>query len=525
MRFLVAATLLLLTAFPAAAQTFAGAMSGSWWDPSRAGEGQYIAFETVGGRNVAYLAYFTYTPEGRATWQVGSVDFAAGATAIAIPLVTGSGARFGADFRAADVRTASAGTAELEFVSCTELRLRHSAMAGVVLNLARLVGPLAGAGCGDTPAAARSLTGVVSGSWWAAARGGEGQFIKFETVGARNVVSIAYFTYAADGSPTWLVGNADLAIGARSVTVPLVTGSGARFGTAFRAGDVQVAPAGAITLTFESCARLRLAYAGAQSFAIDLTRLVGPLAGLPCSDAPAEPEPLAEEERSATIASAHASFSYDLGIYFPPGYNAASGNHPVIYTADREFLFRSVVDIVRRLGFNAIVVSVGYGNGDRRWVDYTFPGAESYYRFVTRELMPLIETRYRVDRTRRTYVGYSLSGSFAGIAMLLDDPSGRKFGSFISIDGSFWYQTSEINQLEQALANGARNLPVAIFLAGAANAPSVQAFANRVDARGYQGLRMRYQGYAETHAGVVNPGLTDGLLHVFRNAPQEASHD
>src|SRR5690242_10434790 len=68
MRLLVAAALLLLTALPAAAQGFVGAMSGSWWDPSRGGEGQYIAFETVGGRNVAYLAYFTYNAEGRATW-------------------------------------------------------------------------------------------------------------------------------------------------------------------------------------------------------------------------------------------------------------------------------------------------------------------------------------------------------------------------------------------------------------------------------------------------------------------------
>jgi predicted alpha/beta superfamily hydrolase len=515
MRAFLAAALLLLAAFPAAAQTFAGAMSGSWWDPSRGGEGQYISFETVAGRNVAYLAYFTYTAEGRATWHVGSADFAAGATSISVPLITGSGARFGADFRAADVRVASAGTAELEFVSCTQLRMRHSAMAGEVLNLARLVGPLAGAGCGDTPPVARALTGVVSGSWWSAARGGEGQFIKFETVGVRNVVSVAYFTYTADGNATWLVGNADLAIGARSVTVPLITGSGARFGSAFRAADVIVANAGAVTLTFASCASLGLAYSGSQSFALDLTRLVGPLAGLPCNDAPAQPEPLGDEERSTPIASAHAGFNYDLGIYFPPGYSATSGNHPVIYTADREFLFRPIVDNVRRHGLNAIVVAVGNGGADRRWVDYTFPTAANYYRFLTRELMPAIETRYRVDRTRRTYVGYSLSGSFAGIAMLLDDPAGRKFGSFISVDGSFWYQTAEINQLEQALANGTRNLPVALFFAGASNASSIQTFSNRLADRSYQGLRMRYQGYAESHAGVVSPGLTDGLIYVF----------
>jgi predicted alpha/beta superfamily hydrolase len=49
------------------------------------------------------------------------------------------------------------------------------------------------------------------------------------------------------------------------------------------------------------------------------------------------------------------------------------------------------------------------------------PGWTGYFRFLKLELMPFIETQYRVDRTRRMYAGYSLSGSFAGVAMLMDD--------------------------------------------------------------------------------------------------------
>jgi hypothetical protein len=71
MRFVVAAVLFFASgALPAIAQTFTGAMSGSWWDASRGGEGQLITFESVGTRNVVYLAYFTYTADGRATWHV-----------------------------------------------------------------------------------------------------------------------------------------------------------------------------------------------------------------------------------------------------------------------------------------------------------------------------------------------------------------------------------------------------------------------------------------------------------------------
>jgi hypothetical protein len=47
-------------------------MSGSWWDASRSGEGQFITFESTGTRRVVYLAYFTYIPDGRATRHVGN---------------------------------------------------------------------------------------------------------------------------------------------------------------------------------------------------------------------------------------------------------------------------------------------------------------------------------------------------------------------------------------------------------------------------------------------------------------------
>lgn len=517
-RIIATALLALGTAFSAAAQTFVGAMSGSWWDSSRPGEGQFITFETVAGRNVAYLAYFTYTAEGRATWHVGNADYSPGASSIAIPLVTGSGAQFGPGFRSTDVRTTPAGTATLEFVSCTRMRLRHSAMDGAVLDLSRLVGPLAGAGCGETPAAAGALTGVVSGSWWNAGRGGEGQFITFETVGARNVAYVAYFTYTPDGSATWLVGNADISIGARSVTVPLITGSGAHFGAAFRASDITTASAGTVTLEFVSCGGLRLTYSGTQSFALDLARLVGPLAGVGCADAPQLSEPMANEERITQFSSAHTNFTYAVGIHFPAGYAPNSGTHPVIYAADGEFLFRNIVDAVRHFGLNAIVVAVSHGGVDRRPVDYTFPGATAYNKFLTLELLPFIETQYRVDRTKRTYVGFSFSGSFAAVAMLLDDRTNRRFGSFVSIDGSFWNQTDMINQLEQDLADSTRSLPVTLFLAAAANRNSIEVFQQRLATRGYQGLRVFFQLYSVSHSEVVVPGVLDGLAYVFGKA-------
>ena len=131
----------------AGAQTFVGQMSGSWWDPARSGEGQLINFESSGSRSVVFFAYFTYNASGQASWLVGNVDYQPGATSISIPLITGTGARFGSAFRPTDAQFPSSGTAVLEYVSCTQIRLRYTGSETFTLNLSRLVGPLIGAAC------------------------------------------------------------------------------------------------------------------------------------------------------------------------------------------------------------------------------------------------------------------------------------------------------------------------------------------------------------------------------------------
>ena len=292
---------------PAFAQSFDGTMSGVWWNPQRAGEGLLINFETVGERRVVFLAYFTYSSTGSASWLVGNVDYQAGATSIPIPLITGSGARFGAGFRASDVRTAPSGTAVLEYVACDRLRLRYSGTESLTIELTRLVGPLTGVACpnGSRPAAspADTFRGPMTGTWWNATRGGEGQLIAFETVGARNVAFFAYFTYTASGEPTWLIGNTDYRPGAASVSIPLIRGSGARFGAAFRAEDVRIASAGTAVVDYVSCNQLRLRFVGSEDFAFDLTRLVGSLSGVDCSPA-ASPESDLDRQLRPLLATA-----------------------------------------------------------------------------------------------------------------------------------------------------------------------------------------------------------------------------
>src|SRR5262249_43703799 len=103
---------------------------------------------------------------------------------------------------------------------------------------------------------------------------------------------------------------------------------------------------------------------------------------------------------------------YTYSIYVPPQYGPASSPLPVIYATDAQYQCQDLVDLAHRYSLNALVVAVNYVDANERYADFTFPGAQSYYRFLTEELIPEVEAQYRVDPKQRTLVGYSLSGSF-----------------------------------------------------------------------------------------------------------------
>ncbi len=269
----------------AMAAGFNGVMSGTWWNPERDGEGQFIAFEQVGERQVAILAYFTYDDEGQARWLMGNVDFESPSTVLTIPMLSARGPRFSIGFDPDEVQTEPAGTVHLSFVDCGRMNFRYESDEELLdFDLQRLVGPLEGTDCNGalSSRSSQSFNGSLSGAWWHPSRSGEGQFLSVETVGQRTVASVYYFTYDADGQPTWKVGNVDIAADARQVNIPLVTGAGARFGSDFSSADVRIEQAGMARLDATGCDGLRLRFEGGKSFGLNLERLAGPLVDLPC---------------------------------------------------------------------------------------------------------------------------------------------------------------------------------------------------------------------------------------------------
>lgn len=229
----------------------------------------------------------------------------------------------------------------------------------------------------------------------------------------------------------------------------------------------------------------------------------------------------------SAIHSSETGITYNYQVYLPPGYAQGAARYPVIYAADGEYRFPVLSGVLEQQRRDAILVNVWHMGGDRRWIDFTMPGAAAYYRFLTRELIPSIDAQYRTDPSRRIYSGHSLSGEFAVYALYLERPGERFFSAFLSGDGSFWARPDMIwehphggepaTTMEREMFDRDRNLPVSIVLAGTSqgNGPRVTLLHERLSTRGYANLRLRMLDYTLGHLAMDEPSFVEGLAFIL----------
>jgi putative esterase len=220
-------------------------------------------------------------------------------------------------------------------------------------------------------------------------------------------------------------------------------------------------------------------------------------------------------ERTLFVQSAYTGQTYGVTVYTPPGYTTSADAKPIIYALDRELQYQQVQNAVFAFQLDAIIVAVSHISGDRRFVDFELPGAEAYFRFLTLEVIPLVEAQYRVDRSRRTLMGYSLSGLMATLAILLEQPSSRYFSGAVVTDASFQFHTQETLALEQRMFDTSRDLPMAVHMCYTISRAPYSEMPERIASRGYLGLRMSQRYYPASHAAVLVPCVEDGLRFVF----------
>ncbi|HVF34714.1 MAG TPA: hypothetical protein VND91_05265 [Candidatus Saccharimonadia bacterium] len=114
---------------------------------------------------------------------------------------------------------------------------------------------------------ALEIGGHVSGSWYDAARSGEGMIVEVgERANGGKYAGFAWYTFDPQGNPSWIVGNQDLpAILPRTVTIPALYIRGGGFAGNFNPTTLDAKAWGTVTLTFPTCNTMRLDYASAPT--------------------------------------------------------------------------------------------------------------------------------------------------------------------------------------------------------------------------------------------------------------------
>ena len=228
---------------------------------------------------------------------------------------------------------------------------------------------------------------------------------------------------------------------------------------------------------------------------------------------------------NAALNSSQTGIAYDVYIWVPASYLKSALTYPVVYATDCEYRFSTLKQVMEQRNAQALLVNVCAMGSERRWVDFTMPGAEAYYQFLIRDLVPYIEAHYRVGGQPRVLSGHSLSGEFVLYAMYLEDPAHRYFSSIISGDCSCWYDASKnfsqdlptALSMEQAMVAANPRLPLKLVMAGdaTANERHVQPVYARLMARNIPDLKLLHLAYNLGHVGMDGPSFNDALDFVL----------
>jgi predicted alpha/beta superfamily hydrolase len=190
------------------------------------------------------------------------------------------------------------------------------------------------------------------------------------------------------------------------------------------------------------------------------------------------------------MTSAVSKRAYQISVALPSGYSKEHAAYSVLYAADANAEFGTVVETARLLSLlnqnkeipDLVIVGIGYpkagqgfhASGGLRGLDLTptpdpvwvredakleiaqgMPpsegsgGAPEFLAFIRSELIPAIEKLFNVSRTDRAWFGHSLGGLFGVYAMLNNDGLFRRF---IIGSPSLWWNDQAILTTEESFA-------------------------------------------------------------------------
>ena len=196
-----------------------------------------------------------------------------------------------------------------------------------------------------------------------------------------------------------------------------------------------------------------------------------------------------------TIYSKAVKDSFYISVQLPLNYNRDSAKqYPVAVLTDANFYFPILAPLIYQYEKGGllpplILVGVGYKSFEAvnalRVRDYLYPkaipsdemkapgGAINYYKFITQELLPKIDSNYKTEPRNRTLLGHSFGGYFSAFALLRQVTEKRSdFQSFVAASPSLWYNNNYLFQLPAMLKQPGDKDSLSLYLsAGALETP------------------------------------------------------
>ena len=230
-----------------------------------------------------------------------------------------------------------------------------------------------------------------------------------------------------------------------------------------------------------------------------------------------------------------------INVYLPAGYtDARDMRFPVIYMPDGGIAedFLHVAGLVQVSVGNATMrpfILVGIENTQRRR-DMTGPtenaedrkiapqvgGSAAFRQFISTELMPAINARYRTT-TETAIVGESLAGLFVVETFLLQPDL---FGTYIAFDPSLWWNNSALLKSAPARLQTQNNKKRTLYLASS-NEPELarltKQLADALRSHAQSSLAWHYEPMpAETHGTIYHPAALRAFRKLFAPSPDSS---
>jgi uncharacterized protein len=251
---------------------------------------------------------------------------------------------------------------------------------------------------------------------------------------------------------------------------------------------------------------------------------------------PGERHFVLENTRIIPVQSQSTGRAHELVVVLPSSYAAhPEKRYPVLYFLDAYWDTPLLTATYGNLVYDNkvpefIMVGLSYPAGANydveRRRDYTITATDAdsgkpdaFLGFITKEVAPLIESRFRAEKTDRVISGSSLGGLFAIAAAY---KASGFFAGYIAISPAAGWDHGALGNVDAAYARDHKALPARMFIShGGIEYPAfrepIVAFQNLLAGRHYQGLALQtWTMEGLDHTSVKGDGYVRGLMWVWK---------